>query len=35
QEVDIAFFKTHKTGSTTMGSLLYRYALRHGVEVCM
>ena len=35
KEVEIAFVKTHKTGSTTMGALLYRYALRHGLKVCM
>lgn len=29
----IAFLKTHKTGSTTLASILYRYALRHGVKV--
>ncbi|WP_413872089.1 hypothetical protein [Tateyamaria sp.] len=32
---NIAFVKTHKTGSTTMASILYRYAVRHDLKVCM
>lgn len=33
QTANIAFVKTHKTGSTTLASILYRYAARHGVKV--
>ena len=29
----IGFLKTHKTGSSTLASILYRYAARHGVTV--
>jgi hypothetical protein len=29
----IAFFKTHKTGSTTVGAVLFRYAARHGLRI--
>eukprot|EP00904_Undaria_pinnatifida_P012460 jgi/Undpi1/8344/HiC_scaffold_25.g10812.m2 len=30
---NIAFVKTHKTGSTSMAAILYRYALRHGQKI--
>eukprot|EP00904_Undaria_pinnatifida_P012659 jgi/Undpi1/8523/HiC_scaffold_25.g10990.m1 len=33
QEGDIAFVKTHKTGSTTMAAILYRYAIRHDMKI--
>jgi len=29
----VAFLKTHKTGSTTMASILFRHAARHGLAV--
>eukprot|EP00040_Diaphanoeca_grandis_P014185 m.71798 g.71798 ORF g.71798 m.71798 type:complete len:528 (+) comp24393_c1_seq4:274-1857(+) len=29
----IAFFKTHKTGSTTVSSILFRHAARHGLTI--
>ncbi|CAN0516090.1 unnamed protein product, partial [Laminaria digitata] len=33
---NIAFVKTHKTGSTSsMVAILYRYAVRHSLKVCM
>ena len=30
---NVAFVKTHKTGSTTLASVIYRYGLRHGLKV--
>lgn len=30
---NLAFLKTHKTGSTTLSSLFYRYGVRHGLKV--
>ncbi|CAN0467016.1 unnamed protein product, partial [Scytosiphon promiscuus] len=35
KEGNIAFVKTHKTGSTSMAAILYRYAVRHGLKVCV
>lgn len=33
QKCNVAFIKTHKTASTTLTSVLYRYGLRHGRRV--
>ncbi|CAM9411183.1 unnamed protein product, partial [Laminaria digitata] len=33
QLCNLAFLKTHKTGSTTLSSLFYRYGVRHGLKV--
>lgn len=33
RERNIAFVKTHKTASTTLTAVLYRYGLRHGLRV--
>ncbi|CAM9659073.1 unnamed protein product, partial [Ectocarpus sp. 8 AP-2014] len=33
QECNVAFVKTHKTASTTITAVLYRYGLRHGRRV--
>lgn len=33
QVSNLAFFKTHKTGSTTLAILLHRYGVRHDLEV--
>ncbi|CAM9555852.1 unnamed protein product, partial [Laminaria digitata] len=30
---NIAFIKTHKTASTTLASILYRYGMRHGSKI--
>lgn len=30
---NLAFVKTHKTESTTLSSLFYRYGVRHGLTV--
>ena len=30
---NLALMRTHKTGSTTLATLLYRYGRRHGLEV--
>lgn len=30
---NIAFIKTHKTASTTLASILYRYGMRHHSEI--
>lgn len=30
---NVVFVKTHKTGSTTLASVVYRYGLRHGLRV--
>lgn len=30
---NLAFFKTHKTGSTTLSSIFYRYGIRHDLKV--
>jgi len=30
---DVAFLKTHKTASTTLAAILYRYAARHDLKV--
>ena len=30
---NIAFIKTHKTASTTLASILYRYGMRHGSKM--
>lgn len=30
---NLAFFKTHKTGSTTLASIFYRYGVRHNLKV--
>jgi len=28
----VAFLKTHKTGSTTLGNILFRYGIKHGLK---
>lgn len=28
----VAFLKTHKTGSTTLGNILFRYGMKHGLK---
>lgn len=33
QACNVAFVKTHKTASTTLAGVLYRYGLRHGRRV--
>ena len=33
QRCNVAFVKTHKTASTTLTAVLYRYGLRHGKTV--
>lgn len=33
QECNVAFVKTHKTASTTLTAVLYRYGVRHGQRV--
>lgn len=33
QLTNIAFIKTHKTASTTLASILYRYGKRHGSNI--
>jgi hypothetical protein len=31
--INVAFFKTHKTGSSTLASVLYRFAARHRLKI--
>ncbi|CAM9696265.1 unnamed protein product [Choristocarpus tenellus] len=33
QRSNVAFVKTHKTASTTLTAVLYRYGMRHGKRV--
>jgi hypothetical protein len=33
ESTNVAFFKTHKTGSTTLASVLYRYSARHRLSI--